>query len=82
VKYSEFTESQLKEIAEAATTNNQVYWIGDDKDIRELVTQLLGGSLDVLAEDTRDKYNEYFTKQAEDATKEGNNEEEAEESSL
>jgi hypothetical protein len=82
VKYSDFTESQLKEIAKAATTNNQVYWIGDDKDIRELVTQLLGGSLDFLDEDTMDKYNEYFTKQAEDAANEGNNEEEAEESSL
>ena len=37
-------------------------WIGDDGDIKALMAQLLGESLDVLNEETRTKYDEYFNK--------------------
>ena len=63
-KYGDFTDSQISEIAEAATNNNQVYWIGDDTDIKTLMGKLIGGSLDTLSEDTRGRYDEYFNKPA------------------
>jgi hypothetical protein len=61
MKHSDFTGPQLKEIAKAATTNNQVYWVGDDKDIRKMVAQLLGDYLYVLDDETVAKYMEYYT---------------------
>ncbi|APW62395.1 PIN domain-containing protein [Paludisphaera borealis] len=60
-KYSDFTSSQINEIAEVATRNEQVYWIGKDADIKLLMGKLIGGALDCLDAETKGKYDEYFS---------------------
>jgi len=42
-KYSDFTPTQVNEIVLAAITNNQVYWIGSDWDVRTFLSGLVKG---------------------------------------
>ena len=40
VEYNDFTKKQLNDIFDAAINNSQVYWIGDDEDINEILLKL------------------------------------------
>jgi hypothetical protein len=39
-RFNEFTDSQLSDIAIAATTNTQIFWIADDLDIRNYLLNI------------------------------------------
>ncbi len=65
-KYHDFTTSQISEIVEASITNNQVYWIGDDADIKELMNKIIGASLATLDVELKAKYDEHFSKPQEE----------------
>jgi len=47
-KRDDFTPSQINEIAEAATSNNQIFRIASDPDIKSYMNKLVGGSLNSL----------------------------------
>lgn len=42
-KFSDFTPVQVNEIVAAAVTNNQVYWIARDPDVRRFLTKVVSG---------------------------------------
>lgn len=43
-EYNDFTKKQLNDIFEAATSNSQIYWIGTDQDINEILLKILKGN--------------------------------------
>ncbi len=47
-KYTEFTPSQLNEIVLACITNNQVYWIINDEDLKEYFMGIVKGNEDKI----------------------------------
>ena len=47
-KYSDLTSTQLNDVVTAAITNNQVYWIIQDKDINQYIRQLISGREDQI----------------------------------
>lgn len=47
-KYSDFTPAQVNEILVAAITNNQVYWIGQDHDVRSFLKRMIEGREDKI----------------------------------
>lgn len=42
-KYSDFTISQINAIIDAINSNNQVYWIIDDPDVKEFLSKIIKG---------------------------------------
>ena len=46
VKYSDFTDTQLNDIVLAAISNNQVYWIIEDRDINRCLRRIIKGNED------------------------------------
>ena len=50
---SDFTSSEVMELAVAATTNNQIRWILDDADVRKFFRGLLDRYADVIDDDSR-----------------------------
>ncbi len=42
-KYTDFSMSQVNAIVQAAVSNNQVYWIIEDRDVREFLTGIIKG---------------------------------------
>jgi len=45
-QYADFSMSQVNAIVQAAISNNQVYWIIDDQDVREFLTEVIKGKED------------------------------------
>jgi len=45
-QYTDFSMSQVDAIVQAAISNNQVYWIIDDWDVREFLTEVIKGKED------------------------------------
>ncbi len=45
-QYADFSMSQVDAIVQAAISNNQVYWIIDDWDVREFLTEVIKGKED------------------------------------
>lgn len=43
-EYNDFTKKQLNDIFEAAINNSQIYWIGNDQDINEILFKILMGN--------------------------------------
>jgi hypothetical protein len=43
-EYNDFTKKQLNDIFEAAVNNSQIYWIGSDEDINEILFKILKGN--------------------------------------
>lgn len=50
-KFSDFSNSQANEILEAAITNNQIYWIANELDIRAFLQSILDGREEQLDAD-------------------------------
>lgn len=47
-RYSDFTESQINAIVEAAITNSQIYWIARDPDVNQFLQALVNGREDMI----------------------------------
>jgi len=54
-KYPEFTDSQLNDIIEAVLSNNQIYWIIQDEDVKKFVTSVINGNEDKINEESLKK---------------------------
>ena len=50
-RFSDFTPAQVNEIVAAAVTNNQVYWIACDPDVRPFLTRVVSGREDQVDPD-------------------------------
>ncbi len=58
--YDDFTEKQLNDIVYAAVSNNQVYWIGEDSDINEILYNLIKDKLNLIEKDYIDDFKNKF----------------------
>jgi len=50
-KYSDFTIAQINAIIDATNSNNQVYWIIDDPDVKEFLLKVIKGKESLLKPD-------------------------------
>ena len=53
--YEEFTKDQRNRIINAVTTNNQIYWIIDDMDVKEFVKNIVEGYEHEIEEESLEK---------------------------
>lgn len=58
--FAEFTDAQLSEIARAAATNNQIYYIINDPDVRDFLVATLRQRAPFLENDTIERLNQLF----------------------
>ena len=47
-KHTDFTKAQINAIVEAAISNNQIYWIIEDRDIKEFLLDIIDGREDQI----------------------------------
>lgn len=59
-KFTNFTKSQAEEIIEAAIVNNQIKWIGEDKDVRGFLDKVLKENKDLIDQDLLGAYYEIY----------------------
>jgi len=52
-----FTDSEIIEIVEAGTTNNQIYWIGSDSIVKNFLLTIIEGREDVLDPAVLEEFN-------------------------
>lgn len=57
-----FTSNQINKIFDIACSNNQVFWIGDDEDINEIVYIWYDHYSELLSEDVVNSFNSKFTR--------------------
>lgn len=60
-KYSDFSDSEVNEIARAAVLNRQIYWIEEDTDVGSFVSQIFKGREDIISLDIVEKYHEIYS---------------------
>jgi predicted nucleic acid-binding protein len=66
-KFTDFTASQFKEIADAAISNSQITWISDDADVREFMQNLVRGKEADIDPEKLKLFEEYYLRSPEPA---------------
>lgn len=59
-EYNDFSKKQLNDIFDAAISNSQIYWIGDDEDINEILLKILEGNEMKIEKDTLAKFKSMY----------------------
>jgi len=59
-EYNDFTKKQLNDIFDAAINNSQIYWIGDDEDINEILLKILKGNESKIETEIMDKFKSIY----------------------
>jgi hypothetical protein len=59
-EYNDFSKKQLNDIFEAAISNSQIYWIGGDEDINEILLKILEGNKQKIEKEILDKFNSMY----------------------
>jgi len=69
--FNDFTDDQIREIVEASTTNNQIYLIHDDSDVKEFLLDIISGREDAIGPNLLEEfYNIYRNEGEADSTEE------------
>jgi hypothetical protein len=58
--YEEFSEKQLTDFVLACNSNSQIRWIRDDKDIQEIITEIIKPNRTKIAEEILTKFDEDY----------------------
>jgi predicted nucleic acid-binding protein len=70
-KITDFSDSEIIEIVEASTTNNQIYWIHDDYIVKDFLLGIVNGREDALDPELLEEfYSIYGDEVAEDSAEE------------
>lgn len=64
-KYADFSVQQLNDIAMACATNNQIYWIRDDSDIKKIIHQIIDPNRDKIDPSILAKFDAIYVDQKE-----------------
>lgn len=59
-KFTDFTNTEINEIVDAAISNRQVYWISEDSDVKAFMRDLVFGNESILSPDKLDKLKVYY----------------------
>lgn len=59
-EYNDFSKKQLNDIFDAAINNSQIYWIGDDEDINEILLKILEGNEMKIEKDILAKFKSMY----------------------
>lgn len=59
-EYNDFSKKQLNDIFDAAINNSQLYWIGDDEDINEILLKILEGNEMKIEKDILAKFKSMY----------------------
>tara|TARA_R110001606_G_scaffold395393_1_gene567609 strand:+ start:1664 stop:2659 length:996 start_codon:yes stop_codon:yes gene_type:complete len=59
-EYNDFTKKQLNDIFDASINNSQIYWIGDDEDINEILLKLLERNESKIEKEILDKFKSMY----------------------
>ena len=70
-KYSDFSDSEVNEIARAAVQNRQIYWIMEDPDVESFLSQIFEGREDIISPDIFKEYREISSSVKEESSEEG-----------
>jgi hypothetical protein len=62
-EYNDFSKKQLNDIFDAAINNSQIYWIGDDEDINEILLKVLKGNERKIEKEILDKFKSMYLNQ-------------------
>ncbi len=65
-KFTDFSDLQINKIIETSVTNNQIYWIKDDEDIRSFFNNLVEGKEDIIDSNILKKFSEMYRTESED----------------
>lgn len=57
---NDFTKKQLNDIFDASINNSQIYWIGDDEDINEILLKLLERNESKIEKEILDKFKSMY----------------------
>ena len=63
--FTEFSDSEMIEIIEASTTNNQIYWIGNDSIVKNFLLGIIKGRGDVLDSKVLEEFNSIYREELE-----------------
>ena len=66
VEYNDFTKKQLNDIFDAAVSNSQIYWIGDDEDINEILLKLYNGNESKIEPEIQTKFKSLYNNKLND----------------
>lgn len=58
--YDDFTSKQINDIVYSAITNNQIFWIRNDVDIKENIDKLIGSKLNLIDSNLIDQYKHLY----------------------
>ncbi len=58
--YDDFTSKQINDIVYSAITNNQIFWIRNDVDIKEYIDKLIGSKLNLIDSNFIDQYKRLY----------------------
>ena len=59
-----FSDYQIQRLIEAATNNNQIYWIAEDEDVKEFFMRIFKAKLEIIEDkDILVQFKEFFFKQ-------------------
>ena len=58
--YDDFTSKQINDIVYSAITNNQIFWIRNDVDIKEYIDKLIGSKLNLIDSNFTDQYKRLY----------------------
>lgn len=65
-EYNDFSKKQLNDIFDASINNSQIYWIGDDEDINEILLKLLERNESKIEKEILDKFKSIYINQPSD----------------
>jgi predicted nucleic acid-binding protein len=60
VYYLDFSNSEIREIIEASTTNNQIYWIGTDSIVKDFLLNIINNKEDILESKVLEEFNNIY----------------------
>lgn len=61
-KYDDFSTKQVNDIVSASISNDQIFWIGEDKDINAILNSIVSGNEENIDPDSLASFNAYFNK--------------------
>jgi DNA-binding transcriptional regulator YhcF (GntR family) len=67
-KFTDFSDSEVRELIEASITNNQIYWINEDTDVKNFLIDLINGREELIDPITLSQFDNIYRPEQENAS--------------